>query len=480
MALTLYTGGAGAGKTHAVFARIIEESMREPDRRFIVLVPEQFTMQTQKMLVRQHPRHGILNIDVLSFNRLAYRIFAETGEESEEPLEEIGKTFMLEKIALDLKKELPYYGATLARPQNLAEMKALISELMLYDVTPEQLAGAVDEKTKNSPFAMKVSDTAHVYAAFRERLAGTYMTAEEVPDRLVDVVDRSELVRGSVIALDGFTGFTPVQLKLIGKLMNLAKDMYVTVTLDQHEQPFGSYRKTGLFALSHTTTQALKKLAEENRVPVMRPVFIPENEHSRHAASPELQFLEASLFRAGRRGHWQEDPRDICVFAAQNPRKEIEEAALAISRLVREEGYRYRDIAVVTGDLASYGDYVRQVFSEWRIPYFLDQKRALVSNPFIEYLRAAMQACAENYSYEGIFRMLKSGMTDFTPDEIEHLAVCFNAMTDELQTYMKNLTAATAEKERMRGQNGLTTMADPISPENMIRSTRTSVIFWIS
>ena len=87
MALTLYTGGSGAGKTHAVFERIIEESMREPGRRFIVLVPEQFTMQTQKMLVRQHPRHGILNIDVLSFNRLAYRVFSETGEESEEMLE---------------------------------------------------------------------------------------------------------------------------------------------------------------------------------------------------------------------------------------------------------------------------------------------------------------------------------------------------------------------------------------------------------
>ena len=423
MALTLYTGGSGAGKTHAVFERIIEESMREPGRRFIVLVPEQFTMQTQKMLVRQHPRHGILNIDVLSFNRLAYRVFSETGEESEEMLEEIGKTFMLEKIALDLKKQLPYYGATLARPQNLAEMKALISELMLYDVSPEQLAGAVtaEEKAKSSPFAMKISDTAHVYAEFRERLAGTYMTAEEVPDRLVDIVDRSELVRDSVIALDGFTGFTPVQLKLIGKLMDLVKDMYVTVTLDQYEQPFGPYRKTGLFALSHTTTQALKKLAEEHHVPVAKPVFIPENEHSRHAGSLELQFLEASMFRDRRHGHWQEEPHDVRVFAAQNPRKEIEETALEISRLVRGEGYRYRDIAVVTGDLASYGDYVRQVFSEWNIPYFLDQKRALVSNPFIEYLRAAMQACAEDYSYEGIFRMLKSGMTDFTADEIEHL-----------------------------------------------------------
>ena len=180
MALTLYTGGSGAGKTHAVFERIIEESMREPGRRFIVLVPEQFTMQTQKMLVRQHPRHGILNIDVLSFNRLAYRVFSETGEESEELLEEIGKTFMLEKIALDLKKQLPYYGATLARPQNLAEMKALISELGEYRVDEEKFSYLREACAGRPLLSGKLADLEVIRTAFRERLEERMLPKEDI------------------------------------------------------------------------------------------------------------------------------------------------------------------------------------------------------------------------------------------------------------------------------------------------------------
>ena len=102
MSLHIYTGSSGSGKSHLIYTQIIRQSMEHPTDRFLVIVPEQYSMQTQKELVRLHPRHGILNIDVLSFARLAYRVFAEVGERSQ-LLEEIGKSFVLQKIALDHK-----------------------------------------------------------------------------------------------------------------------------------------------------------------------------------------------------------------------------------------------------------------------------------------------------------------------------------------------------------------------------------------
>ena len=73
--------------------------MEHPGRSYLVLVPEQFTMQTQKALVEMHPRKGIMNIDVLSFERLAFRVLEEVGETQRELLEETGKSMVLRRVA---------------------------------------------------------------------------------------------------------------------------------------------------------------------------------------------------------------------------------------------------------------------------------------------------------------------------------------------------------------------------------------------
>ena len=79
MALQFVLGGSGSGKSTYVYDQIIERSIKEENQRFYILVPDQFTMQTQMELVNRHPRGGILNIDVLSFSRLSHRIFEEVG-----------------------------------------------------------------------------------------------------------------------------------------------------------------------------------------------------------------------------------------------------------------------------------------------------------------------------------------------------------------------------------------------------------------
>lgn len=453
MGLTLITGGSGAGKTHLLFENIIQQSMQEPGRRFLVIVPEQATMQAERALVRLHPRHGIMNIDVLSFNRLAYRVFAELGRDPGELLGEVGKTFLLEKIALEKKKELPYYGEMLTKPAHLLEMKSAISELMLYDVSPDDLRGAVlsEERRRGTSFAMKMDDTAAVYQAFLKRLKGAYFTAEELPDRLAEVIEKSGMVRGATVALDGFTGFTPVQLRLIGKLLPCAKEVYVTLTMDPDENEFHSAAKSDLFALSRETAGKLAYLANDAGVPLRDTIRVRASAGSRHAASPQLRVLEKNLFRAGHRaghagnagdaaGRYRAAGADtekaepdgpagsetaagssIRIFRAENPARETEEAALTICRWVREDGLRYRDIAVIAGSPDTYGTHVRRVFSKWEIPYFVDETRSILRNPCIEYLRAALEAVSDDYSYESIFRLLKSGMTDFTADETEHL-----------------------------------------------------------
>lgn len=427
MALTFITGSSGAGKTTALLQKVIRESMENPKQRFYVIVPEQATMQTQKDLVRLHPRHSILNIDVLSFNRLAYRVFSEVGYRKTQLLEEIGKTFLLEKIALEQQDHLRYFGGTLARPENLSEMKGVLSELMLYGDSPEDLERAVqqedhgNQEAGNGMFRMKMQDITLVYNEFLKKMEGSLMTAEEVPDKLCEVVGQSEKLKGCVLTFDGFTGFTPVQLHLLEKLMPIAKEICVTVTMDQNEDLYASKSSPqNIFHMSHATCRSLIEIAQRTGTRILPEVRIDHPESARHRNSRELQFLEKNIMRRGIR-KWKQKPEDIRIFDLENPRREIEEAALLIHRLVRRDGLRFRDIAIVTGDLETYSVYVRRIFGMWKIPYFLDEKRSLLTNPFLEYIRAALEVCADNYSYEGIFRLLKSGMTDLDADSIEHL-----------------------------------------------------------
>ena len=139
MALQLILGNAGAGKSHYIFEKIIQESMEHPTKQYLIIVPEQFTMQTQKDLVMMHPRHGIMNIDVLSFERLAHRVFSEVGGEHRKILEDTGKSMVLQKMVQQHRKELAYLGSQMNKPGYLDEVKSLLSEFMQYDIREEDL-----------------------------------------------------------------------------------------------------------------------------------------------------------------------------------------------------------------------------------------------------------------------------------------------------------------------------------------------------
>ncbi len=417
MALGFITGSAGAGKTRTLLEEMIRQSAQEPERRFFVVVPEQFTMQTQQTLVRLAPEKCILNLEVTSLNRLAYRVFAETGRGGADLMEEIGKSFLIGKIALEKRKEMVFFGDQLTRPENIAEMKALISELMVYGVDPGMLREAAEGSSK---LKLKLRDIHTVYAAFRERLAGSAMTSEEVPERFAAVAADSAMIRGSVMAFDGFTGFTPVQLRLIRAFLPLVRDLYVTVTYDSDRSAVASCGRTDLFTLSIETIRLLTREAREAGVPLLERRVVRRPENAPDPKEPSLAFLERHLFRKEERV-FGETPEGISARKCANPREEMEEAARKICRLVREQGYRYRDFAVVTGDLSAYGPCAEEIFSAHGIPFFIDEKRKLTGNPFIEYLRAACEVCLEDWSYESVFRLLKTGMTDFGQDETDRL-----------------------------------------------------------
>ena len=144
MSIHFILGASGSGKSHELYERIIQRSMKHPEMTYLVLVPEQFTMQTQKELVSMHPGGGILNIDVLSFQRLAYRVFEQVGADNRKILEETGKSLVLQRVAQENQKQLCYLGKQMKKQGYVQEIKSLISEFMQYDISLEQLEDMIE------------------------------------------------------------------------------------------------------------------------------------------------------------------------------------------------------------------------------------------------------------------------------------------------------------------------------------------------
>lgn len=420
MPLQLITGSSGAGKSHWIYEKIIRESTAHPRRSYLLVVPEQFTMQTQKEITAMHPARALLNIDVVSFQRLAYRIFNEVGGDLKPLLDDTGKSLVLQKIAQKNRKKLEYLGSSLKKPGYIEEMKSMISELAQYRLKAEDLDRLAELAEEKPLLRGKILDVQTVYRQFTEYMEERYVTPEEILDVLCRVIDRSKMMKGSTVVLDGFTGFTPVQNQVLGKILKLSRQTYVTVTIDRESMEGKKRGSQQLFFMSTETIRRLYGIAKENDVEIFHPVYINGAKEGRFKDSPEMAFLEANLFRNGQK-KYEKEPESIRMQVSSTPLEEMEETAVKIRRLIREKGYRYRDVAVVTGDLPGYESYVMQAFEREGIPYFLDRKQSVLMNPFVEYIRSVMDMAVSGFSYESVFRYLRTGMSDVTRDETDLL-----------------------------------------------------------
>lgn len=416
MPLQFIIGNSGAGKSYTAFQSLISDAMSHPEKLYYVIVPEQFTMQTQKTLVQMHPDGGILNIDVLSFERLAYRVLEETGGDIRSVLEETGKNMILQKLVQKHQKELVYLKNQMKKPGYLDEVKSLISEFMQYRVGNEEIQKMQEDASDRTLLQMKLQDVSVLYHGFRDYLKDHYITAEEVLEILAKQIVFSEKLKGSVLLLDGFTGFTPIQIQVIRELLASCEKVSVTVTMDVREPFLYKEKSHQLFYMSHKMIRSLCDLTKD----ILDPVWIAPGSKSRHARAEALAFLEQNIFRYHKKT-FSGKQDSIRVFCAGDPVREMEETARRILRLVREKGCRYGEIAVITGDLETYGSLARQAFEDAGIPFFVDEKHSILMNPFVEYIRAALEMAAQGFSYESVFRYLRCGMSDVTREETDWL-----------------------------------------------------------
>lgn len=424
MALQFYFGPSGSGKSKRLHQDVLHMAAKDPDCNFLFLVPDQFTMQTQMDLVKESPGGGIMNIDVLSFGRLTHRIFEETGYGRKPVLDDTGKSLVLRKVASSVKEELPVLSGNLNKIGYIHEIKSAISEFKQYGLSVERVGELAEFSKSRGTLYYKLKDLKTLYQAFDTYVAERFITTEDTLALLSRAVHESKIMKNSVVIFDGFTGFTPIQYRLIAELMELSRMVIVSVTLGEGENPYRIMGEQELFYLSKKTVRDLQKWAQKRNVRQAEDVYLGKGGLPRFRESRELAHLEKQLFRYPLKPY-EDSQKDsipaIQIREAMSPAGEVRGACILIKKLVLEQNYSYRDIAVVTGELETYGDFFEREAATYDIPVFIDRTRGILLNPFLEYIRSALRIVLQNFSYESVFHYLRSGLADFTMEETDLL-----------------------------------------------------------
>ncbi|MBO4608934.1 MAG: exodeoxyribonuclease V subunit gamma, partial [Lachnospiraceae bacterium] len=414
--LRLLTGPSGSGKSTTIYKEVLERAGIERDRNFFFIVPDQAAMSTQKALVALSPDGGILNIDVLGFGRLSHRILEETGQEEIPVLDDTGMSLVIRKVASSAAGDLPVLGNRLDSAGMIAEVKSAISEFMQYGITPGNMDELTDACLGRGALKGKLKDLGTIYSLFEEYIEGHYITREEKLDILCEAIPSSSLLPDSVIVLDGFTGFTPVQMRVIESLMGRCSEMIVTLECSEGEDVRTPAGEEELFFLSHKTACSLLKIAKENGTEICDPESCTQR-----LPDPDIALLEKNLFRKKRTHSGGEFSGSVHITEMTDPGKEVRYIGVKLRELLAQKAYQYRDIAVVCGNLEGYAPYFSSEFSRLGIPFFLDNVNGLVLDPLAETVRAYLDVLAEDYAPGSMTRLLKAGLAGIDREETDLL-----------------------------------------------------------
>lgn len=420
MALSIVVGSSGSGKSTTLYSRIIKESIENKDKNFLIIVPEQYTMSTQRLLVQMHPNKCIMNIDVLSFNRLAYRVFEELAAGVNAVLDDTGKSLVVRKIINNHLKELKTLSKNITKISYITQVKSLISEMTQYNITADKLKEMIASPAMSESFRRKASDLLVLYEAFLDFINGKYVTTESILSTLNELLDDSKIVQNSTVVLDGFTGFTPIQYQLVEHMLDICDEVAVTITADEEASLLEDKGEDALFSMSSEFALKLNKLAKRKQVEI-NPIMMISADNGWLSNNSVLSHLERNIFRDNCKAYEGDDAKDsIVLTSCRSIRDELRYTAIQINRLVRQ-GMHYKDIAVVTPNLETYRYLAAEIFFEYNIPYFIDAKTEILFSPMSEALAAVFDIFERDFRREDVFRFLRSGMVDIPVEDIDFL-----------------------------------------------------------
>ena len=432
--LDFIIGRAGTGKTYACLAAMREQMQQNPiGHSLVLLLPEHMTYKVERQLASSIAQgQGFFRGYVFGFRRFARQILLETGGADIPRISEVGRRLLLRKLLVghQKKKDLDVFARAARQRGFTASLSDAIKEFKSYRLTTDVLRKASGRLGENSSrLASKLTELAALSDEFAAAMEGRANDAEDMMTLLAEKIPEAPLLKNAEVWMDGFIFFNPQEQQVLAALLQTVDRVHITLPMAGQRLADGrvnlnlpeNMQETGLFQRSYRTMETIcalmGKLTGQPESIEPYPVTLLEENHRSRKVS--LRQIEKKLFCRG--GAAVAAEAAVQLTEAANRRLEVEAVAADIRRLVREKGYRYRDVGVLVRDEEAYGDILRLVFQDYGIPFFQDSKRPSIHHPLAELMRSALEVVTRGWRYETVFRCLRTGFFPLVREDVDKL-----------------------------------------------------------
>jgi len=406
MGVRIIYGKPGTGKSKYCYEEI--SKLINEEKKIYIITPEQFSFTAEKKLMEEVSTNSVINAEVITLSRMAYRVLNEIGGNTKTHLSKCGKAMLIYQILSIYKKELKFLGKS---DENTEISIQAIKEFKKHGILVEHLKEEI-KQTKDTYLKSKLEDISLIYEKFNDQLQGKYIEETDMLTILANNLEETDIVKNSIIYLDEFSGFTKQEYEVLKILMKQAKQVNILMTIDNLN--LNTNPDIDIFYSNKLTLEKIKNKSEEIGVELEKPIFLKEIHRFK---TKELKHLSENINKI-KSTKYEENVKNLHLFLAKNQYSEIENVAKKINELTKQKNIRYKDISIITKNISDYSSLVRVIFDKYEIPVFIDEKRDLNQNIIIQYILSILEILTKNFSNESIFNYIKLGFCNLEKDEI--------------------------------------------------------------
>ncbi len=436
MGLRIIYGRPGSGKSQFCFSEIAK--LIDKKGSIFIITPEQFSFTAERKLMEAVNKNAVINAEVITLTRMAYRVLNDIGGEIKQSLSKCGKAMLVYSILNKYKKELEFLGKS---DENIDLVIRTITEFKKHGITINNLKDEM-EKTQDAYLKTKLSDMILLYENFENKIVDNYIDDTDLLTILAKHLDEVEFIKNSIIYIDEFAGFTHQEYEIIKGLIKHAKQVNITICVDNLNPAINP--DTDIYYSNKITLYKLIDLVNENNFKLEEPVFLKDQYRFK---TKELKHLANNIYEI-QSTKYEENVENIRLFLAKNPYSEIENIAKEIKKLVRDKKIRYKDISIITKNIDTYASLVRAIFKQYEIPVFIDEKRDLNQNIIIQYVLSILEILVKNFSSESVFSYVKLGFCEIDEDEIFKLENYCNKWGIKQNKWKKDFNIEAEDKSK--------------------------------
>ena len=426
MGLRFIYGTAGTGKSEFCFNEI-KNNIKNKEKIYII-TPEQFSYSAEKKLLEEINTNASVNAEVISFNRIANRVFTEVGGANEVLISKSSKAMLIYSILEKEKKNLKFLNSS---DNNIDIILKEITEFKKHNITTLNIEEE-NEKIENPELNQKLNEINLIYKIYEENIKNKFIDEEDILTKLAEKIPESKMFDNSIVYIDEFAGFTKQEYNIVEKILEKAKQVNITICADNLEE--NTNKESDIFYFNKQFAKLLTDCGQNVDKKQEKSILLKNKYRFKNI---ELKHLEENIYNNSY-NIFKNEPKNIKLFLASSPYTEIEKIAQEINMLVREEKYKYNEIAIITKNIENINNIAKAIFSKYNIPIFIDEKSEITENILIKYILSILEIYTTNWSTEAVFNYIKSDFLEINKNDIYKLEKYCQKMGINRNKWYKN------------------------------------------